>query len=279
MARHALLRSLLLTAISATFVAAWAAPAQATPDEWLQIGHDGGKTYANLGESILTPTVVAHGLVATTVRTGEPSVGQPLVSDGSVYTASLSSDGYTDRLRRFDVATATKVWSEDLNCYGVPVLSGDIILVDDSCGVSQPAPPRGFSTVDGSQKYLAADYFGIVDRGVGFLTSGPDFSADGIEVTATDMATGDVMWQLPGLPTGPLGRPVLAAGNTLYIQRGSVIEARDADTGVFRWSRTTTRTVTPLAAVPGALYVRWQDGSQHGVARWSPTNGAADWSY
>jgi hypothetical protein len=278
MARTALVRSAVVAAISTMVAVAWAGPAAATPDEWLQVGHDGGATYANLGETVLSPKVVAQGLVSTTVDAGLPGVGQPLVRDGSVYTTALSSDGYTDRLRRFDIATRAKVWSEDLLCYGLPTLSGDTILIDDSCGVSQPAPPKAFSTVDGSMRYVAADYFGFVSNGVAYLTSGPADSADGIEVTAMNVATGDVLWQLPGSATGPLGRPLLAAGNTVYVQRGPVIEARDADTGAFRWSRTTTRTVSPLAAVPAALYVRWQDGSRHGIARWRPTTGVADWS-
>jgi hypothetical protein len=260
-------------------VVARGAPAFAVPsDDWLQSGHDAGHTYANRGESVLDPATVAKGLTRTSVDVGLIDVGQPLVSDASVYVTSAAWDFETGRLERWDIATEQRIWLTDLLCFGPPFLSGRSILIDDTCGVSQPAPPRIFSTVDGLQTGYAKDYFGFTHRGVAYLTSGPGESADGIEVKAMRVATRKVLWTLPGASTGPLGRPLLAAGNTLYIQRGTTIEARAADTGALLWDRTPTRAVTPLAAIGDALYVRWQDGTKQGIARWRASDAGTDWS-
>jgi hypothetical protein len=263
-----------LVAVVATGRPALAAPS----DDWLQSGHDAGHTYANRGESVLDPATVAKGLTRTSVDIGLIDVGQPLVSDASVYATSNAWDFETGRLERWDIASEKRVWLTDLLCFGPPFLSGQSILIDDTCGVSQPAPPRIFSTVDGLQTGYAKDYFGFTHRGVAYLTSGPAESADGIEVKAMRVATRKVLWTLPGAPTGPLGRPLLAAGNTLYIQRGTTIEARGADTGALLWDRTPTRSVTPLAAVGDALYVRWDDGTKRGIARWRASDAGTDWS-
>src|SRR4051794_28940787 len=109
--------------VSMLVVVVFAAPAFASSsDVWLQDGHDAGHTFANLGESVLSPDVVANGLGVPSVDVGLIDVGPPLVSNGSVYVTSKAWDHYTGRLERWDIATEQRVWLTDMSCFYHPFL-------------------------------------------------------------------------------------------------------------------------------------------------------------
>jgi outer membrane protein assembly factor BamB len=127
-------------------------------------------------------------------------------------------------------------------------------------------------------RYRASDQLGIVDRGVAYLTNyGGGVYVDPWMITAQDVVTGDILWTKSTASNVDRILPVLASGDTLYVQHGQAIEAWDRATGDLRWSRTSTNQVTPLAATPGAVYLRWQNGDRHGIVRWGASDGRTNW--
>src|SRR5262245_15069239 len=260
------------------------APASAAPrDQWLQAGHDAGHTYANLGENQLTVAALKAmpafpGFARSTVDVGLIDVSDPLVDGDSMYVTSRAWDGESGRLERFDVPSEERLWTRDLSCFGPPVVSSGWILIEDKCTESAPAPAQMISPDDAMVHDFAADQLGIVDRGVGYFTNyGGGVYQDPWLITAQDLATEKILWQKTSASAGDVTLPVLASGGTLYVEHNQAIGAWDVATGDLRWSRTPVQNVTPLAATAGALYVRWQDGALHGIARWGASDGATDW--
>src|SRR3954447_3588164 len=273
----ALTAALLWPAVLATAAAA------APPDEWLQAGHDAGHTYADLGETQLTVAALKAmpaypGFARSTVDVGLINVSSPLIDGESMYVTSQAWDGESGRLDRFDIATETKLWTRALSCFDPPVVSSGWILMEDKCTASAPTPAQLISQADGTVKDFAADQLGIVDRGVGYFTNyGGGVYQEPWYVTAQDLATKNILWQKTSSSTTDVTVPVLAAGATLYVQHNQSIEAWDKTTGDVRWSRTPNEHVTPFAATPGAIYVRWQNGDLHGIGRWDASDGSTDW--
>jgi outer membrane protein assembly factor BamB len=259
-------------------------PAAAAPrDEWLQAGHDAGHTYANLGETQLTVAALKAmpaypGMSRSEVEIGLSNVSDPLVEGDSLFTTSTAWDGENGRLARFDITTGQKLWVHDLLCFGYPSISSDSIVITEDCSVSDPGPAHVLSVDDASVRYYAADQLGLVHRGVAYLTNyGDSAYQDPWRIDAQDVATGDVLWTKSTASFADRMVPELASGDTLYVDHNGAIEAWNAATGHLRWSRTRAANVTPFAATPDALYIRWQNGDRHGITRWGAADGRTDW--
>jgi hypothetical protein len=151
-------------------------------------------------------------------------------------------------------------------------------VIQDSCSESNPGTAQVLSTADASIRYRAVAQPGFVHAGVAYLTNyGDGVYMDPWFVAAQNVATGRVLWKKFSTSYSDTLLPVLAAGHTLYVQHGQAIEAWDTATGDLRWSRTPTDQLTPLAATPDALYLRWQNGTNHGLVRWGASDGVTDW--
>jgi hypothetical protein len=269
-------------ALAIVVCAAAPAGASAPADEWLQWGHDAGHTHANLGETQLTPAAlktVPYRLQKSEVDVGLLDVGEPLIEGDSMFVTSVGWDYESGRLQRFDIPTETRTWRHDLSCFGRPVVSSSVILIEDKCTETAPAPAQMLSTADGSLVGIAADQLGIVHRGVAYLTNyGGGVYLEPYSITAMDVATRDVLWNVATASHDESLSPLLAIGDTLYVRHQTATEAWDTATGTVRWSTTPSkRTFTPRAATPDALYLRWQQGDLHGIARWDAADGSHEW--
>jgi outer membrane protein assembly factor BamB len=274
---RAILRSLAAAAV-AVLLAAGPAAAATHPDQWLQPNHDAGRTRANLGESILTPSTVKAGLTVSTVELGlSNTYATPVVEGGSFYAMSNAWDGVNGRLYRYDLATHDPVWRVDTECADAPMPAGAALLEGSTCGSTYRPQLQALNTTDGSLRYSAGLLPKFINRGLAYLNAPPKYLHPKNEVTAVDASTGAVLWRAP-TPSEGLGYPLLAAGNTLYVGRVDSIAAWNAETGALRWSRQWPADPHyPTAAEPHALYVRYFNGKHLRMKRIDPATGEDVW--
>src|SRR5207244_1833444 len=189
---------------------------------------DAGHTFANLGETQLDPTVAAGPISGYQLEIGLTDVGPPLVTGSSVFATSEAWDYDTGRLARFDLSTGQRIWRHDLTCSGSPVLSLRSILLEDDCSVSDPNYAEVLSMGDGSLRYDASGFLGLVDQGTAYLTNrGGVVYGYPWTITASDVATGQTEWQISTASNSDVEYPLLVAGDTLYVKHGDAIEALD----------------------------------------------------